>query len=109
MYFQNYTFLLKNIILLIFQGRRHQLRLHCHHIGHTIVGDYIYSNRQDCDTERMYLHAYKIVLPTPIEHLDIASQDPFEEIDEYKPKDIIRTLGSSINNFDEIFSQEDLK
>ena len=57
----------------------------------------------------MYLHAYKIVLPTPIENLDIASQDPFEEIHEYKPKDIIRTIGSSINNFDEIFSQEDLK
>ena len=26
----------------------------------------------------------------------------FEEIVEYNPKDIIRTLGSSINNFDEI-------
>ena len=98
----------------IFQGRRHQLRVYCHHIGHTIVGDFIYSDRKDCDTERMYLHAYKIVLPTPVEHLDITSQDPFEEIDEYKPKDIIRTLegGSSIiSNFDEIFNQgeEDLK
>ena len=62
----------------------------------------------------MYLHAYKIVLPTPVEHLDITSQDPFEEIDEYKPKDIIHTLGggsSIICNFDEIFNQgeEDLK
>ena len=62
----------------------------------------------------MYLHAYKIVLPTPVEHLDITSQDPFEEIDEYKPKDIIHTLGGgsrSISNFDEIFNQgeEDLK
>ena len=62
----------------------------------------------------MYLHAYKIVLPTPVEHLDITSQDPFEEIDEYKPNDIIHTLGggsSIISNFDEFFNQgeEDLK
>ena len=62
----------------------------------------------------MYLHAYKIVLPTPVEHLDITSQDPFEEIDEYTPKDINHTLGggsSIISNFDEIFNQgeEDLK
>ena len=25
-------------------GRRHQLRVHCHHIGHTVIGDYTYSD-----------------------------------------------------------------
>lgn len=40
-------------------GRRHQLRVHCADIGHTIVGDYTYSNRQDVLPHRMFLHAFR--------------------------------------------------
>lgn len=48
-------------------------------IGHTIVGDYTYSLRQDGDTHRMMLHAYRLSLPLKpcIDHLDIQAPDPF--------------------------------
>ena len=48
-------------------GRRHQLRIHCHSLGHTILGDYTYSDRNDTKPKRMYLHAYKINLPNTLE------------------------------------------
>jgi len=40
-------------------GRRHQLRVHCADIGHTVVGDYTYSNKQDVLPYRMFLHAFR--------------------------------------------------
>ena len=47
------------LLLRLITGRRHQLRVHCAHIGHTIVGDYTYSNRTDLLPPRMFLHAYR--------------------------------------------------
>lgn len=38
-------------------GRRHQIRVHCNYLGHTIVGDYTYSNRKDSDPHRMFLNS----------------------------------------------------
>ena len=52
-------FLLKPI-----SGRRHQLRLHLHAIGHTILGDATYGARPR-PTARMYLHAWRLKLPLP--------------------------------------------
>ncbi|KAL1138904.1 hypothetical protein AAG570_008966, partial [Ranatra chinensis] len=40
-------------------GRRHQLRVHCTHIGHTIVGDFTYSRRKDVQPHRTFLHAFR--------------------------------------------------
>uniref|UniRef100_A0A0C9RBZ7 Rpusd1_0 protein n=1 Tax=Fopius arisanus TaxID=64838 RepID=A0A0C9RBZ7_9HYME len=40
-------------------GRRHQLRVHCSHIGHTIIGDYTYSDRQDHEPHRTFLHSFR--------------------------------------------------
>ncbi|XP_020283515.1 RNA pseudouridylate synthase domain-containing protein 1-like isoform X2 [Pseudomyrmex gracilis] len=40
-------------------GRRHQLRVHCHHIGHTVVGDYTYSEGKDIEPHRTYLHSLR--------------------------------------------------
>lgn len=40
-------------------GRRHQIRVHCSYLGHTIVGDYTYSGRKDVHPERTYLHAFR--------------------------------------------------
>ena len=42
-------------------GRRHQLRLHCAALGHPIVGDATYGD--DTESQRMMLHAWKLVLP----------------------------------------------
>lgn len=41
-------------------GRRHQIRLHLKWLGYPIVGDVTYNKP---DTDRMMLHAWKIVLP----------------------------------------------
>ncbi|CAH1153681.1 unnamed protein product [Phaedon cochleariae] len=58
-------------------GRRHQIRVHCSYLGHTIIGDYTYSNRKDVSPFRMYLHAFRLVLPLSLEHIDVQSCDPF--------------------------------
>lgn len=47
------------VLLRPITGRRHQLRVHCTIIGHTIVGDYTYSNRKDTDPWRTFLHAFR--------------------------------------------------
>jgi len=70
------------VLLAPLTGRRHQLRYHCHYLGHTIVGDWVYSNRRDVLPHRMFLHAYRLVLSTKLEHLDITSgPDPFSSSD----------------------------
>lgn len=67
------------VLLKPLTGRRHQLRLHLSILGHTIVGDYTYSNRNDNVPYRMFLHAYRLVIPTELEHIDIQTRDPFCE------------------------------
>ena len=46
-------------------------------LGHTIVGDFTYSNRTDVDPHRMFLHSHRLILPTPIERLYVCAGDPF--------------------------------
>jgi len=58
-------------------GRRHQLRVHLSESGHTLVGDYTYSDRRDITPYRMFLHAYRLCLPSGLEDLDIQTKDPF--------------------------------
>lgn len=63
-------------------GRRHQLRVHMHELGHTIVGDFTYSDRKDVRPNRMFLHAHRFTLPNNLERLDILAGDPFAEEEE---------------------------
>lgn len=63
------------VMLKAVTGKRHQLRVHCASIGHTIVGDYTYSNRKDCQPPRMFLHAYRLQLTTKLESIDVVSND----------------------------------
>eukprot|EP00953_Heterococcus_sp_UTEX-ZZ885_P031643 16587-Heterococcus_DN1.PRE.3 len=44
-------------------GRRHQLRVHCLHLGHPMVGDATYA--ADKEAYRMFLHASRLRLPLP--------------------------------------------
>ncbi len=45
-------------------GRTHQLRVHMKHIGHSIVGDVLYSGET---ADRLYLHAWKLSISLPEE------------------------------------------
>ncbi|VVC94229.1 RNA pseudouridylate synthase domain-containing protein 1-like [Leptidea sinapis] len=65
------------VLLKPMTGRRHQLRVHCSSAGHTILGDYTYSQRADSAPHRMFLHAARLVLPLPDEPLDIQTPEPF--------------------------------
>ncbi|XP_006820580.1 RNA pseudouridylate synthase domain-containing protein 1-like [Saccoglossus kowalevskii] len=82
------------VLLTPHTGRRHQLRVHCSHIGHTIVGDYTYSLRKDTKPYRMMLHAYRLVIPIPDCHLDVVAPDTFlTEIDvKWKPTEKILSM-----------------
>lgn len=46
-------------------GRTHQLRVHLSHLGHPIVGDYMYGGEKN---ERLMLHAYSLELTLPNRH-----------------------------------------
>ena len=67
-------------------GRRHQLRIHCSLLGHTIVGDFTYSNGKDVQPYRMFLHSHRLILPTTIETLDVNAGDPFRSDDPINSK-----------------------
>jgi len=55
--------------------------VHCHALGHTIVGDWTYSSRRDVLPPRMFLHAHRLLLDTWMESLDLNAGDPFTESD----------------------------
>ncbi|XP_068627330.1 RNA pseudouridylate synthase domain-containing protein 1-like [Battus philenor] len=73
-------------------GRRHQLRVHCAIIGHTILGDYTYSDRQDTSPHRMFLHATRLVLPLRENPLDIQTAVPFFSDEKFTSKWISQDL-----------------
>lgn len=67
------------ILLKPVTGRRHQLRVHCYEIGHSIIGDYTYGDEIDKLAPRMYLHACRLSIQNRIENIDIQTEDPFSE------------------------------
>ncbi|XP_012149237.2 RNA pseudouridylate synthase domain-containing protein 1 isoform X2 [Megachile rotundata] len=80
-------------------GRRHQLRVHCSHIGHTVIGDYTYSERKDIEPYRTFLHSFRLILSNQIENLDVKSTDPFQASDprnQWLPTNIARVLDENI-------------
>lgn len=89
------------ILLKAATGRRHQLRVHCAEIGHTLVGDFTYSNRTDVRPYRMFLHAHRIVIPSEIEALDVNAGDPFLQSENpslnlYNETEVIRQLDDNV-------------
>ncbi|XP_025206616.1 RNA pseudouridylate synthase domain-containing protein 1-like [Melanaphis sacchari] len=65
------------VLLQLVTGRRHQLRVHCSTIGHTIVGDYTYSGRKDTSPCRTFLHSYRLELG--VDGINVQTNDPFTE------------------------------
>ena len=80
------------VLLKPITGRRHQLRLHCSILGHTIVGDFTYSDRKDLTPYRMFLHSHRLVLPTNLEQLDVNAGDPFAPDCHWKPIECLNPL-----------------
>jgi len=55
-------------------GRSHQLRVHCHYLGHPIAGDAFYGNPQI--SNRLMLHAETIAFTHPTTNRSIYLQSP---------------------------------
>ncbi|EFN75107.1 RNA pseudouridylate synthase domain-containing protein 1 [Harpegnathos saltator] len=86
------------ILLAPSTGRRHQLRVHCHHIGHTVIGDYTYSEGKDIEPHRTYLHSLRLILNCDIENIDVRTADPFDAsiLSDYKATNIVKLLDENI-------------
>jgi 23S rRNA pseudouridine955/2504/2580 synthase len=69
-------------------GRTHQIRVHCQHAGHPIIGDAKYGNRDQPDAirsiKKLCLHASRLEFNYPIDgprhQFQAALDDDFEEI-----------------------------
>ncbi|XP_077284224.1 RNA pseudouridylate synthase domain-containing protein 1-like [Arctopsyche grandis] len=85
------------ILLKPLTGRRHQLRVHCHLLGHTIVGDYTYSDRTDIRPNRMFLHSLRLILPIESEPIDVCSIDPFTNANfkEWLPECVVNQMDTT--------------
>ncbi len=93
-------------------GRTHQLRVHCAHIGHPIVGDPKYGERHVADPERdplggldnkLHLLARRIVLPHPTGGtLDVTAPLP-----EHMQRSFDR-LGFDVSDYDAKAHDKDL-
>lgn len=53
-------------------GRTHQIRVHMSHIGHPLLGDFLYNpgylERPDCRIRRQALHSCRLVFEHPVTH-----------------------------------------
>ncbi|KAL1474362.1 hypothetical protein MTO96_020887 [Rhipicephalus appendiculatus] len=67
------------VVLKPVTGRRHQLRVHCATLGHPVVGDTTYGDVGAAAHSRMYLHAWRLRLPTQLAMVDVStgSEHPF--------------------------------
>lgn len=57
------------LMVRIYTGRTHQIRVHLSHIGHPVLGDQIYGGDKPCapfQFQRQLLHAWKLSLPHPL-------------------------------------------
>ncbi|KAK9890473.1 hypothetical protein WA026_010556 [Henosepilachna vigintioctopunctata] len=92
--FKNYPS--SKILIRPVTGRRHQIRVHCNYLGHTIIGDFTYSNRKDIEPFRMYLHALRLVVPTNLEYFNVQCEDPFLYDKDWNSIEIINDFNCDI-------------
>ncbi|XP_059485567.1 RNA pseudouridylate synthase domain-containing protein 1-like [Neocloeon triangulifer] len=98
-FYQNYP--ASKVLLSPLTGRRHQLRVHLSYLGHTIIGDFTYSNKKDVEPPRTFLHSLWIRIPSQLEEnkiVDVKTEDPFERTSQWKPLKKIHSINDS-NSF----------
>ncbi len=68
-------------------GRTHQIRVHCEHIGHPVVGDPVYARRPNpWGMRRQALHARRLAFAHPVSGREMAFDAPL-------PPDLEAALG----------------
>lgn len=83
-----------NLELELHTGRTHQIRVHCAHAGHPVVGDAVYGRRMDwlkaAGVERQMLHAWKLSLEHPVngKRIELVADlpDDFRHLEEHLEK-----------------------
>jgi 23S rRNA pseudouridine1911/1915/1917 synthase len=65
-------------------GRTHQIRVHCNHLGHPLLGDKLYGEKSEF-ISRQALHGEKLIFPHPLTKKFIHVEAPL-------PDDIVKLL-----------------
>lgn len=70
-------------------GRTHQIRVHMKHIGHPLIGDFLYHPSSTVLMQRQALHSYRLSFCHPLtgKELDFTCEPP-EDMKRLLPKDI---------------------
>lgn len=73
--FDNYTL----VDIKLETGRTHQIRVHMRYIGHPILGDLIYGNKNKFKIDKQMLHSYSLTFKHPFTNQKIKIIDDFPE------------------------------
>lgn len=65
--------------LLLETGRTHQIRVHMSHIGHPVLGDWLYEGLNDALIQRQALHAARLTFTHPITKEKVTFEAPLPE------------------------------
>lgn len=85
-YDQNYTL----VELLLETGRTHQIRVHMSHIGHPVLGDWLYGGVNEELISRQALHAARLTFTHPVTKKRMVLEAPLPE-DMQKVLNILRS------------------
>ena len=85
-YDQNYTL----VELLLETGRTHQIRVHMSHIGHPVLGDWLYGGVNEELISRQALHAARLTFTHPVTKKRMVLEAPLPK-DMQKVLNILRT------------------